>query len=644
MAIQSASAKLYTGIRCWVVDKNISAALTASFSLGNQNQPSPVLVGGVPTVYPGVLVFRVKRYIADLVSVRSLTLVDTRLKTFGGGNNVITPGPIIDNTNNWKMRATVVCKFPTYFRIDVDKLQLPQGTTCTVSFEEDWVRDGVYLESTQASSAAIGNFFTFRTPWLGASFINAAFTLPTRTVLKIRQLSSSVNVSSSITARGVFNPGKFAALIAGNLVILTNAAKRVVTGANFIMTAQPTNVLITRIKQLFGSINSSSSLSTEFDIVIVAESQMSALTTVVPDAIMFKGSLTTNLQNTLQTVIQPNANFTVRSLTNNIISTVFSRSLRIKQLSASRNMLFSLSADVTNIQRVPRWRSGTSYSIIGGSTHIISNDEYVRLNGTQMSLYRFGSFYDSDAIAVSLSDPTKQFDAGPGGFYVAAGSVVDYGTFGSPQNSPISVASPVAAVCKLTSSKFAIYNPTTSRIEIYNNGGTKQTIYDTLAVNISTPRSISIRSGTGNNLDIISCSSGGFRHMKYNGTSYVTTTISTSPATDFRNMTFSADGLTLFIEGFNATAAYFMTRASVTSSFTTIQTITDATIAAGYSGFGYDYGSKEFVFIGNRSYQWNGSNYVYIRDITTTAGGLAFGGSSAATHIVGNTATNATFS
>ena len=215
MAIQSASAKLYTGIRCWIVDKNISAALTSTFTLGNQNQPSPVLVGGVPTVYANVKIQRLKRAIADLVVTPSLTLTNQRLKTFGGGNNVITPGSprVVDNTNNWKVRASVVCKFPTYFRIDVDKLQLPQGTTCTVSFEEDWVRDGEYPETTRSPSALVNNFFTFRTPWLGASFVKSAFTMPATTILRIKKLASSVNSSTSVIAAGVRNPGRLASIV-----------------------------------------------------------------------------------------------------------------------------------------------------------------------------------------------------------------------------------------------------------------------------------------------------------------------------------------------------------------------------------------------------------------------------------------------
>jgi surface protein len=180
-----------------------------------------------------------------------VSLTNERLKTFGGGNNVITPGAsrVIDNTNNWRVTASVVCKFPTYFRIDVDKLQLPQGTTCTVSFEEDWIRDGVYLESTKASSPAVGNFFTFRTPWQGASFINSAFTLPNRTGLRIKQLAGSVSSSASLVAYPIFNPGKLAALFGGVFFTLPTAVKTA-RGVSLMVSSFASNTLNLRIKQL----------------------------------------------------------------------------------------------------------------------------------------------------------------------------------------------------------------------------------------------------------------------------------------------------------------------------------------------------------------------------------------------------------
>lgn len=171
MAIQLASANLYTGIRCFVVDKNISANLTSSFSLGNLNRPNEE--GN--TVYPNVLAFRVYEGIIDLEMIATLNRVDERLKTFGGGNNVITPGTprVIDNTNNAKINTALVCKFPTYLQIDVERLGIPEGTDCIVEFEEGWVLDGDYPNSTFAPSPEVKNFFTFRTPFYGGGILNA---------------------------------------------------------------------------------------------------------------------------------------------------------------------------------------------------------------------------------------------------------------------------------------------------------------------------------------------------------------------------------------------------------------------------------------------------------------------------------------
>lgn len=98
MAIITAQAKLYTGIRCWCVDKNISAALSASFSLGNKDIDFPTDVpvldaNGRDTIYPNVYIWRLRRAVADLRCPRPQpVLTDERYKTYGGGNNVIVPG------------------------------------------------------------------------------------------------------------------------------------------------------------------------------------------------------------------------------------------------------------------------------------------------------------------------------------------------------------------------------------------------------------------------------------------------------------------------------------------------------------------------------------------------------------------------
>lgn len=641
MATITAEAKLYTGIRCWCVDKNISAALSSSFALGNQNQPSPVLVGGVPTVYPGVKGDRLVKFIADIEAIGSISLTNERYKTYGFGNNVISSTGI-DNSRNWRVNANLACKFPTYIRIDIEKLQLPEGTDCIVQLEEGWVLEGDYPGSFNSPSPRNDNFVQFRTPWYGVGRLVSAFSVP-NTVLRIKQLASGISSAASVTAYGIFNPGKFAALFGGVFITTPNASKKVVTGSNINSLFATSSATILKIKQLASNVLAQSNLVSAFDIVQVVDSAVQITASLASEATKFKG-LIDNFIISASTSTAPVKTARGRSLMNVSSASISVITGKLKAFASASSASASLSATINHIQRSPRWIAGSTYSIIGGLTNIVSDNEYVKLNGTQMRRYASGSLAGSDSISISLSDETKQFDAGPGGFYVAAGSVVEYGTIAGAQSQTISIASPVSAVCKVNASKFAVYNPSSARIEIYNTSGVKQTIYDTIAVNTSTPRSISIRSGSSTNLDIVSCNSGGFRHMKYNGGSYVVTTITTPIATDFRRMTFSDDGLTLFIDGFNKTAAYFMTRASLTSSFTTIQTITDSTIAVGYGNFGFDLSSKQFVFIDNRSYQWNGSNYVYIRDAVYNSPGIVFGNALGATHISGTTATNLTFS
>ena len=494
-----------------------------------------------------------------------------------------------------------------------------------------------------APSPEFPSFVTFRTPKFFRSAFSSVFSLP-NLVLRVKQIQSAIASASTFTAVAIFNPGKFAALFAGVSQAVTIARKTVVTGST-LSSIVTTVVNNTRARLFDSNLVIQTNFIADFLICIEFNATPSAQSNINADAFKFKGSLPSNLQSLVQIITAPNATFRPRSQSNVITSTLSSLVLRIKQLSATgKQMAFSLTANVDNIQRVPRWRSSSSYTIASGSTHISQDYDYYRLNGTQIRRYTFGSLAESDATAVTVSDPEKQFDVGPGGFYVAAANVVDYGQMGSPQNAPLNITTPNVAVCKLTSTYFALYNPSTARIQIYDTSGQFQSRYDNAAVNISTPRNISIQVGNGYNLDIVSCSSGGFKHMKYNGTSYVTTGITTGVATDFRKMHFTNDGLTLFIEGFNATAAYVMKRASLTSSFTTITTITDSYIAAGYGSFGFDRSGGEFVFINNRCYQWNGSNFVYIRDAVYNVSGLVFGSSARATHITGNTATNLTFS
>jgi len=340
MAIVTFQAKLYTGIRCWCVDKNISAALSSAFTLGNydidNSSDVPDLdINGNKIVYPNVYAWRLKRFVIDLVVTPQITLTDQKLKTFGAGNvvndgyfvvgetyKIITVGdsdwnsisgetranwypgdeftaqnngtvpylnpPVaedaVDDKRNptpktgkahlssWTVRKNVTCEFPTYIEFDLEKLNLPEGTDCIVYFEEGFLLEDrgrqlpsgawEYPDAVQgAPSPKIDNFFQFRTPWYGLSFMTSTFT---RNIvpLRIKQLLSSVSSTSSVMAAGVRNPGKLASLVITLFSISTIIGK--ITRTTAAISSSATVVSITGfLKQLFASIeaNFSSTLT-----------------------------------------------------------------------------------------------------------------------------------------------------------------------------------------------------------------------------------------------------------------------------------------------------------------------------------------------------------------------------------------------
>ena len=225
MAIQSASAKLYTGIRSWCVDKNISAALSTAATIT-------------------AVVQRIKRTYADLEATASISLTNERYKTYGGGNNVITPGNprVINNTNNAKINTSLVCKFPTYIRIDLEKMQLPEGTNCVIQFEEGWVIEGDFPGSTFAPSPEVPEFFYFRTPWFSGNLRLNVSSLINYNIELRKATPAALISSSSIIARGIRNPGQLAALFGGSFQVLPTARKTAVSGSSMYSSFGPNNV------------------------------------------------------------------------------------------------------------------------------------------------------------------------------------------------------------------------------------------------------------------------------------------------------------------------------------------------------------------------------------------------------------------
>jgi hypothetical protein len=251
MAIIQAQAKLYQGFRCNVVDKNISAFLSSSFTVGNRNMPSPLLDGnGQYTIYPNILGSKILKMVADIVC-QPQTSFTGRYKTYGGGNNVITTQGV-DNTKNWKVVSELKCKFPTYFRLDIEALGIPEGTDCVIQMEEGFVIEADFPGSFKSPNPYNPSFTTFRTP---KRFYQVQLTSQA-TVSSVvgfkRYAQAGLNPTFTMSPRITYNPGKFAALEMSYFVKTTNASKKVVSGSNAtsVFTFQPLNKFRTR---LYGS-------------------------------------------------------------------------------------------------------------------------------------------------------------------------------------------------------------------------------------------------------------------------------------------------------------------------------------------------------------------------------------------------------
>lgn len=236
MAIVTASAKLYQGIRCYVVDKNISATLTATFTIGNQNQPSPILDGnGNIILQSGVKVFKIVRTIADLLCPRPKpSLVNEKYKTYGGGNNVINADGSVDNTNNSKITATLTCQFPTYFRLDPKTLGLPEGQDCIIMLEEGFVYENQGTTATNKAayptllstpSPRNDSFVSFRTPkTLSKTLTNIVSTVYAFTG-RIRPFASNISSAMAFTVKTTYQRAGAIILTGGAGFILPIAVK-----------------------------------------------------------------------------------------------------------------------------------------------------------------------------------------------------------------------------------------------------------------------------------------------------------------------------------------------------------------------------------------------------------------------------------
>lgn len=748
MAIVTFQAKLYTGIRCWCVDKNISAALSSAFSLGNYdiNNPGDVPdldINGDKIVYPNVYAWRLKRTVADLVVTPQISLTNEKLKTLGAGNvvndgyfvlgetykiiNIGTnespnvgdtdwnsisgetrtdvaavpgvsvarpawiPGDEFTAQNNgtvpylnppaaqdadpnnpdrrnatpktgkahlasWTIKSSLTCEFPTYIEFDLEKLNLPEGTDCIVYFEEGFLLEDrgrqlpsgawEYPDAVQgAPSPKIDNFFQFRTPWYGLSFMTSTFT---RNIvpLRIKPLQATISsTGSNLTAYGIYNPGRSAALFGGVFITTPNARKiteNILTLYSFTGEGSQiwNNFIPTRIKQLASDLGpSSASLIADFLICILYQANLSSDVLVdIPTVEKFKGIVNQNLSNNVLLDSSPVKTARARSQNNVITSTTSAIIGKIRPLvSTNNNIVTSLSATINHIQRSPRWISASSYSVSGGGEVFpLSGGDYViaslTAGGTALRRYTGGSL-TQDAAGVQYSD-RRNMDVGAGGFWVVsnANNAVDWGAWGTSQNPPIYKNVPVVAVCKSSGDKFAIYDSGTAYVQIYNTSGTLLTVYNNIALNIGTPRRMALRSLTSSALFVVTTSASGIRVARYTGTSWQTNNFTAQ--TDANEIYISSDALTMAVSSNNNDKVYILTRTSTSVGFSLTQTIT-----ANYNNVFLD-PNKQFLFLDNRSYLLSGSTYTYVRDVgyPTGAGALTFGSNTETTQIISNTA------
>jgi surface protein len=325
MATLIASAKLTNAFRFRVVDKNVSAAINSTSTFT-------------------ATVFRTRRIVTDLES--SSTLANTMRYSTKGGKG------------EFAVSSSLVCEFPTYIEIDIESLMLqglPEGTDCVLNFQEGWMLEDrgrrlpsgayEYGSNTQdAPAPEFPSFVAFRTPKFFRSAFNAVFSIPTRTVLRIKQLQSAVASASTFSAVAIFNPGKFAALFAGVSQAVT-VARKTVRGASALSSIVTTVVNNTRLKFAQSAVSSQFTLPPiDFWYRRLGVSVMSSTATISAAVIRNIGPIVATLQQAVQ--LTADAKRTT-GITKNLVATSTIVVNPFKQLGLLQNISAVSSLSVT---------------------------------------------------------------------------------------------------------------------------------------------------------------------------------------------------------------------------------------------------------------------------------------------------------
>lgn len=206
MAIQNAQAKLYNAFIASVVDKNASAALVSTFKAGHQDPDNAEII--LDDIKP----LRILRNKFELLNSSTAVTAQGSFLIKGGEANLQTQG-------------TLTLRFPTFVRIDIDKLNLPEGRNVTLQLEEGWLLEDQFKFPFAFGGPlpANANVVTFRVPKkLFALPLASQFT-QTFIPLRIKQLSApQLNTVSTLLALPIFNPGQLAALFGGNFVTIAD--------------------------------------------------------------------------------------------------------------------------------------------------------------------------------------------------------------------------------------------------------------------------------------------------------------------------------------------------------------------------------------------------------------------------------------
>lgn len=240
MAIIQAEAKLYQGFRSYVVDKNISASLSAVFSIGHKRRDEEGNVvlddDGIVVIDANLLPFKIVRTIADLLCPRPKpVLANERYKTYGGGNNIINANGSVNNTNNSKIISTLTCKFPTYFRLDLEALGLPEGTDCVIKLEEGFVIEdrGIrrlsgtypYPQANPNPNPRNDEFVTFRTPKLFPNKLLSVVSSLSYAMERIRPFAATMTNAMSFAVGLKYFNAQGISMTGGAFFILPTAVK-----------------------------------------------------------------------------------------------------------------------------------------------------------------------------------------------------------------------------------------------------------------------------------------------------------------------------------------------------------------------------------------------------------------------------------